>query len=185
MARCFVQPLDVTTAGLSLPSTQALRSVGDTRKLEGIVDGRWLLPSTGFIETICRAFHLHPFDAFLTAQDLFRHSGGIARKVCGDYLAREVLVELLGQLGHRWWSQSEVSEGKYRDKLSYDEVYQIAERRVSESWCVEVSDLFGGQLVGWVRGTLIGFNNSCFFGESPLVFDLDGEGFRSVQRAGV
>lgn len=183
--RCLAQSRDISVAGRPRPSAQVLELVSDVRKLDVTMGGHWFLPSTGFVETICRAFQLHPFDAFLTAQDLLIYSGGVGRRVYGDYLAREVVVEALGRLGYRWWSESEVDKGRCREKLSYEEVYQIAEERISEHGRMQVWETCGVRLDTWVRERLVEFSNSYFFGDSPLVFDLNDEGFRSVQRAGV
>ena len=183
--RCFAQPPEVCLSGRLRPSIEVLQQIGDLRKLDGMVDSRWLLPSTGLVETICRAFHLHPFDALLTAEELLQLSVGIRRRVCGDYVAKRVSVQVLGRLGHRWWSESEASEGRCDERISFDEVCSIVEAVVPDSGYAGVYEAFGMPLDAWVQRVFPEFNQTYFCSQSPLVFEQSSGRFGAVTRAAV
>jgi len=94
-----------------------------------------------------------------------------------------VLVHMLGRLGHRWWTGSEIGTDIGSGRLSYDEVCGIVEAQVVKRGYAGVLDVCGVPLDDWVQRGLVESNHACFFGQSPLVFGQNWGRLGVVTRA--
>ena len=65
-----VRPPRDTLVNLDLPGIRSLCH-----------ESQWSFPSLGIVETLCRTFRLHPFDALLTLQDMLECSSSIREHV--------------------------------------------------------------------------------------------------------
>jgi hypothetical protein len=91
VAECAAVPLSVVSSSVPNFSAGDLQAIVQDNKLDALIDSTWLLPSSGVVERISRAFKIHPFDAILVVQDLLTRSGNLASDLYTSHLAKCVM----------------------------------------------------------------------------------------------
>lgn len=179
----MVRALDKTPSEIAIAPQQGLslsaleRAIG-SGQLESLIDARWLLPSSGIVESVSRAFRIHPFDALLGLYNLLGGSTSARVKLYGPHYAKSFVADLLGRMGHRWWSNS---DGKGQDGyrvLSFDDVVSLA--KVGEQ-LVHHAEMSGVPLEKWVTTVILDWQEKCFFGHSPLAVEKSSTGVRALR----
>jgi hypothetical protein len=138
----------------------------------------WMLPITSPVERISRLLRLHPIHSLLT---LFRGAttnDAIHVAVTEPMVFRETLTTLLGQLGHRWWSEIQEEKRVPGATLSQAD----AARLILQNSGAE--KLWGGRegdVTEWLRGRFSDWHTKLFRQRSPLNehVNLSGEMFYS------
>ncbi len=138
----------------------------------------WMLPITSPVERISRLLRLHPIHSLLTLFKGATTNDAIHIAVTEPMVFRETLTTLLGQLGHRWWSEIQEEKRVPGATLSQAD----AARLILQNSGAE--KLWGGRerdVTEWLRGRFSDWHTKLFRQRSPLNehVNLSGEMFYS------
>lgn len=172
-------PSEIAVDAQQVPALKSLEQAIVSGKLDSLVNSRWLLPSSGIVESISRAFQIHPFDAVLGLYQLLDSSKVIREKLYGAHLAKNLIADVLSRLGHQWWGESDCKVSGWCHVLSFDDVLCLAKDRAS---LVQHVEIVGTPLEQWVSTALLDWQEKCFFGHSPLVVEKSRARIRAVRR---
>ncbi len=170
---------EMIAAHVSPPSVAvSLEALICSAQVFSSADARWMFPSSGLVELVCRALSMHPYDALKVIFDLANQSRPVAQKIYGQHLAKCLVEEVLNHLGFRWWNSSRSSMPTPQSMLSFDDVVSLAEDKFkNRSW----QDICDVPIATWVRGVFDQWHQRYFFGESPLRVTSDKQRIETVE----
>ncbi len=154
-------------------------SVVRSGKVEDLIDSNWMFPSSGVVETFCRAFRLHPFDAVEKLRELLLQPSRMGQRIYGAHIAKCLIDTVLRQLGHRWWCQAETDIDGHFEVLLFDDVVSLARDTLAGGYDPEI---LGEPLERWVTRVLVEWHDSYFLRASPLICVSGGRGDKVMLR---
>jgi hypothetical protein len=165
---------------LSSKSEFSLDDIGDIEtasKLDLLIDSKWLLPSSGVVESVSRALKIHPFDALLVLKSILNRPSAFACDLYTSHLAKCVLDDVLRKLGHRWWIQPKGETASFYQTLCSSDLVSLAEGVLSSHGVPEALGLSADKLV---QVLFLTWQDRYFFRESPLLVSKSNGRLRDV-----
>jgi hypothetical protein len=163
---------NVTINSGRVPELDEVDRINKLSEIEKAIRPDWLFPSSGIIETVCRSFQIHPFDALLIVNKLLDSSGSFARDLIDRHIGVTLIAKLAKLLGHRWWSQSEISYDEVHLTLPFDTVSDLARQCIFK---LEYRDDVSSELNLWADNCFEAWQDRVFLRESPFVFKKSGK----------
>ncbi len=148
------------------PSFRDLAAIERLSDIESRIDSGWLLPSTGPVEIVCRAFRIHPFDALVLIDELLKTSRGVNNELYLPRLGVDLITKLGEIFGHRWWSdKKEIQVGK-KIRITGQDLIELARAQADGE---DYLNLEKSELDAWSENRFIPWQHKLFYGVSPFL----------------
>jgi len=159
------------------PEPEEVQKITKLSDIEKVIRTAWLFPSTGIVETVCRSFGIHPFDALHVVNALLDSSGGFASDLAKRHIGVTLIAKLANLLGHRWWRESETSHDEVHVAVPFDTIAEFANECISK---LEYREPFSLELNLWALNLFDDWQDRVFFRESPFAFKRSGKNISHV-----
>lgn len=137
--------------------------------LEGRVvaaSGRWVLPTSCYIEGVCRAARASPIECVALSREWLEEGSGGRMLIEREWIFRRALVDVLRALDHRWWSRGDASRRERCEPRTARELSRVALEAVGGAIQAPIERWFAREFMPWQARV---FHNA-----SPIV-SVNGE----------
>ncbi len=126
----------------------------------------------GPVERMSEETGIHPLDVVRYLAELHERDRDVSAALLRPLVEREVCVEVLRSMGHRWWS---AADGAARDCLGQQRVASVAWRVQDALGQERLETGLGMPLKAWLEGHFAAWQRRVFLGCEPVLLVGDGE----------